>query len=96
MYLLIKDLVESSNTRVVLVSAKPAVDACRKVPFKWSVAEINDESKYVAFTDYGLSKRANILFTLALKNRGVFASVICPGPVKTEIAGKIDAKGVIA
>ncbi|KAJ3319219.1 hypothetical protein HDV06_006598 [Boothiomyces sp. JEL0866] len=96
LYLLIKGLVESSKTRVVLVSAKPAVDACLKVPFKWSVAEINDESKYVPFTDYGLSKRAIILFTLALKNRGVFASVICPGPVNTEIAGKIDARGVFA
>ncbi|KAJ3069024.1 hypothetical protein HDU98_007899 [Podochytrium sp. JEL0797] len=86
------NLIEKSKTRVVSVSAKPALGMAS---MKLTLDEINNKSTFSAPVAYANSKLANVHFTLALAKRGINACVIDPGPVSTGIEKKVTASGIL-
>ncbi|KAJ3056011.1 hypothetical protein HDU99_007469 [Rhizoclosmatium hyalinum] len=85
------DLIVKSKTRVVSVSAKPAMGWAS---LKFDLDAINNKATYVPQNAYGDSKLANVHFTLGLAKRGIHACVIDPGPVKTGIENKANGSGI--
>jgi NAD(P)-dependent dehydrogenase (short-subunit alcohol dehydrogenase family) len=88
---LLWDLIVKSKTRVVSVSAKPAMGWAS---LKFDLEAINDKSTYLPHNAYGNTKLANVHFTLELAKRGIHACVIDPGPVGTGIGAKANGSGL--
>jgi NAD(P)-dependent dehydrogenase (short-subunit alcohol dehydrogenase family) len=91
---LLLDLLEkSAPSRVITVSSEARRGA--KIDFD----DLQSERRYRAFPVYGMTKKANILFTYELAERlegtGVVANCVHPGGVNTNFGGKEHSPGIL-
>jgi NAD(P)-dependent dehydrogenase (short-subunit alcohol dehydrogenase family) len=91
---LLLDLLEkSAPSRVITVSSEARCHA--EIDFD----DLQSERRYRAFPVYGMTKKANILFTYELAERlegtGVVANCVHPGGVNTSFGGKGRSPGIL-
>jgi NAD(P)-dependent dehydrogenase (short-subunit alcohol dehydrogenase family) len=91
---LLLDLLEkSAPSRVITVSSEARRGA--KIDFD----DLQSERRYRAFPVYGMTKKANILFTYELAERlegtGVVANCVHPGGVNTNFGDKEHSPGIL-
>jgi NAD(P)-dependent dehydrogenase (short-subunit alcohol dehydrogenase family) len=94
--LLLPRLIESAPARIVNVASTAHVQARHGMPFD----DLQSTQSYAGMRVYGMSKLANILFTLELARRledqGVTTNCLHPGTVRTGYGADGDAKGFLA
>jgi len=94
--LLLERLRESAPSRVVNVASTAHNTARKGIPFD----DLQSTKRYRGMRVYGVSKLANILFTLELARRlagtGVTANSLHPGTVRTGYGADGDARGFLA
>jgi NAD(P)-dependent dehydrogenase (short-subunit alcohol dehydrogenase family) len=94
--LLLPRLIESAPARIVNVASTAHVSARHGMPFD----DLQSTQSYAGMRVYGVSKLANILFTLELTRRlegqGVTANCLHPGTVRTGYGADGDTKGFLA
>ncbi len=75
---------KSAPSRIVIVSS-----LAHRFPFSVDLDKVNDEESYSAWSAYGVSKLANVLFakelSRRLKDKNVSAFSLHPGSVSTEL-----------
>lgn len=95
-YRLLDRLRESAPARIVTVSSEAHRMAWRGLPFD----DLMHTRRYNEWSAYGVSKLANISFTVELSRRlkgtGVTATCLHPGVVRTEFGQGRDLNGVVA
>ena len=91
--LLLGLLEKSAPSRVITVASEARRSA--EIDFD----DLQSERRYRAFPVYGMTKRANILFTYELAERlegtGVVANCVHPGGVNTSFGGKERSPGIL-
>jgi len=94
--LLLPQLQASGAARVVNVASTAHTQAKEGIPFD----DLGSTRGYAAMRVYGVSKLANILFTVELARRmegqGVTANALHPGTVRTHYGADGDVKGLLA
>jgi NAD(P)-dependent dehydrogenase (short-subunit alcohol dehydrogenase family) len=94
--LLLPRLVASAPSRIVNVASTAHVQARKGMPFD----DLQSTQAYKGMRVYGMSKLANILFTVELTRRlaglGVTANCLHPGTVSTGYGADGDVKGLLA
>jgi NAD(P)-dependent dehydrogenase (short-subunit alcohol dehydrogenase family) len=93
---LLPRLIESAPARIINVASTAHNQARKGMPFD----DLQSTKSYAGMRVYGISKLANILFTLELarrlEGRGVTANSLHPGTVRTGYGADGDARGLLS